>query len=103
MQFLLVSEDLSPSLWIGQRGTREGKTLPGKINFGKKICPIFRGSIFTSVLSLGTEFFPLFSRKVQYHLVIDSKYMPKISSALHTEFPFHPSKPRGDRGQGGLP
>jgi hypothetical protein len=37
----------------------------------EKFCPKFRDSIFTRVLSLGTEFFPLFLRKVQFYLVID--------------------------------
>ncbi len=36
-----------------------GGILPGKLTMGK-ICPKFRDSIFTRVLSLRTEFFPLF-------------------------------------------
>jgi hypothetical protein len=74
--------------------TGGGGIPPRKINFGKKFCPKFRDSIFTKVLSLGTEFFPLFLRKVPFHQVIVLKYNPKISSALRAEFPFYPSKTR---------
>jgi hypothetical protein len=44
------------------------RILPGKNNFGKKFYPKFRDSIFTRGF---TEVFPLFFRKVQFHLVID--------------------------------
>ncbi len=66
-----------------------------KLTLGKILSEI-SDSIFTRVLGLGTEFFPLFLRKVQFHLVIVLKYKPKISSALRAEFPFLPFQtPRG--------
>ncbi len=43
---------------------REGKNSARENLLWEKFCPKFRDSIFTRILSLGTEFFPLFLRKV---------------------------------------
>ncbi len=72
-----------------------GEILPGKINFGKILSEI-SGQYFYRGFKPRDKIFPLFLRKVQFHLVIVLKYKPKISF-LRAEFSFYPSKPRGDR------
>jgi hypothetical protein len=72
--------------------------LPGKINFGKILYEI-SGQYFYQGFKPRDRIFPTFFKKSpissSHCLII--KYKPKFYSALCAEFPFYPSKPRGDR------